>query len=179
VVNLIFIFLNRYYAFFIKENPLNKMTYYWDEFLIDIRNHEYLYLFNYDDKRRELVCSVIQEFKEAKNSEIFKKFVTDFVGGFKVCLPQHDKIRSKMFEYFLITLQQLEDNNLQYFIHNHAVEILKAHAWGLRKFGDPVHIQLGHLIGDNAMHRLRNYYDSFVKGKQGRPVFGGLQGEEF
>lgn len=179
-VNLIFIFLNRYYAFFIKENPLNKMTYYWDEFLIDLRHApELISLLNYDDTKREMICNIIQEFKEASHAEVFRKFLSEHADGFKVRLPQHDKERSKLFETFLMLLHQLEENKLEYFIHNHAVEILKAHVWGLKKFGDPVHLQLGHLTGDTAMYRLRNYYDTFVKSKQGKKAFGGLHGEEF
>lgn len=158
--NLCFIFLNRYYAFFVKTNPLPKMPFFWEEFLINIRSEvELLSLMNYDDARRELVCQVIREMKEGKQSEGFKRFVTEYINGYRICYPKHDKERSQWFEYVLLMLKQIEDKGMNYYFEQHGIEIVKAHILDLKKFGDPVQLHLGNFIGDAAMWRLKSYLD--------------------
>lgn len=158
-VNVAFIFLNRYFALFSgPANPLPKMSYYWSTFVIEIMNDKLLWpLMNYNEDRRRTVTGIIREFIETTHSRKFHNFVGRYCKGYKVVWPSHFSERSKVFEIVLIMLNQIEDAKLKYFYENHSMEVLKAHVWALQKFGDPVVIHLGHLIGEVAMGRLKQY----------------------
>lgn len=173
-VNLTFIFLNRYYSLFMKENPLNKMPYYWDEFIVDISHDAELFeLLGYEEDRRRVVCDVIREVREAHGSAALQLFLKKECSGYRVQYPKHDRERSRMFETFLVMLAQMErEGDLGYFKSAHGIEIIKAHAKYLQKFGDPIKMQLGHFIGDSAIWRLRTYLEWKNKGTARAGRFG-------
>jgi len=160
-VNLAFVFLNRSYPMFIGQStPIPRMPFYWDEFLINLSHQGHvLALLNYTEEKKKLVLHIIEEMNEARTSRALENFVTRFVCGYKVVYPEHRYDRSELFETVLVMVKQIEDQKLDYFLENHAIEIVKAHLWYLKKFGDPVNLYLGSLVGDFAMQRLRNYYD--------------------
>jgi len=179
-VNFTFIFLNRYYAMFTKDNPVTKMRFFFDEFLIGLSHDELLIsLLNYDEAKRELVCTVIQEIREARNTVAFTKFISQHVKGYKVLFPRHDRERSKMFETVLIMLKQIEDCGQTYFLQSHAMELVKAHCWGLVQHGDPIQLHLGNFIGDTAMYRLKTYHEWSRKIGRSTATISGLQGVTF
>jgi len=159
-VNLAFIFLNRYYAVGSgKIQSITRMSYCLEEFLIEI-SHErsLLTLLNYDENQRKLICTFIRELQACKKSRKLKTFMNEYINGYRIVYPQHMQERSRMFETMLVMLDQLQSRKMTYFFENHALEILKAHLWGLRKFGDPIRLHLGHFKDDNALHRLKTYY---------------------
>lgn len=158
-VNLSFIFLNRYYGFALKSVRLTNIAFFWEDFLVEISHDAVLIgLLNYDDVRRKLVCDTIREMVEASRSQALKSFVVDYCGGYKVGFPQHFNERSRMFETVLVMLSQLESEGLVWFLNQHAIEILKAHLFSLKRFGNPIKLHLGHFIGEVAMRRLRDYH---------------------
>ena len=161
-VNFTFLFLNRYYPLFVagRRNPVNGMPSCWDEFLIEVSHEEELLtLMNYDDGVRSTVCAIIDELRETKDSNVLKRFLDDYVKGYAIRLPRHRYSRSKLFETVLVMIHQVKERGLSYFVDKHASEIIKAHAYYLKKFGDPISLELGHLIGENALGRLQRYYE--------------------
>ena len=179
-INLSFIFLNRYYAIFSKRNPVPKMRYFWDEFLIELSNDLVLQqLLNYSDSDRAEICSIIGEIAEAKQSPVLIKFMTDHAKGYSIKFPEHMRERSKLFETVLIMNHQIKHSTLgiSHFLKKHAIEIIKAHVWGLYKHGNPVQLHLGNFIGDNAMFRLKNYSD--WTGCVIRTCATGIRGDEY
>lgn len=165
-VNLSFIFLNKYYPMFIGHStPVPKMQFFWDDFLIYLSHDRILLsLLNYDEKRRKLICAIIKEIQETKKSKKFNDFLKDKINNFKVKFPEHIYERSLMFETILVAVKQIEDQQLDYFIKHHAIEMVKAHIWALKKYGDPIKLSLGCFKGDIAMYRLKNYQTWEKKG---------------
>ncbi len=162
VNNISFIFLNRFYPVSIKGkvNPLTQMTYFWNTFVIEITRDRPLFnLLNFSESKKNLILDIIEELKSCKKDERLKSFLRDHVKGYKIEYPHHFSERSILFETVLLMMDQIKDKKYSYYIENHAVEIIKAHAWYLKKFGDPVSLKLGNLIGELAMLRLKNYYD--------------------
>jgi hypothetical protein len=173
--NLAFVFLNRYYPIFIgKGVALPRMPFFWDDFLIHLSHEGHVInLLNYTEEEKNKVFEFIKEIQEAKKSKAFEEFVRVSAQGFIVYLPEHRYERSKLFETLLLMFQQMTDHRLDYFLTHNAIEILKAHVWNFKKYGNPINIYLGSLIGDIAMGRLKSYYQTFIKGHRVEKSFGG------
>jgi hypothetical protein len=174
-VNVMFVFLNRYYSFFLKTNPLSQMPWYWDEFAVELaHDDELLGLVNYDTARRRLVTGMIREMQEAKGSSALKAFLAGCCGGLRVEWPQHFQERSKLFEAVLRAAAQMEaEPGLDWFLSAHAMETLKAHLLALKKFGNPIKLHLGNFHGAAAMANLAGYLEWRRRGAS--PRFKGVE----
>ena len=159
-INLSFIFLNRAYPFLAKHKySVKQMHHAWDEFVIDLSHETMLLpLLNYTEEQKKRVLCCLSELKEVKKNNSLQSFMSQYGKGYTVKYPEHFTDRSRLFETFLVMLHQIDSFQLTYYIQHSLEEILKAHIFFLKKFGDPVTLHHGSFIGDTAMYRLRQYH---------------------